>query len=147
MAFKFTCKSCGFEIVTQLTKVGYLVKCEKCNINNVIPRNATAIPGDKKSKTKNKQRSDDKKDNFKRDKKAKQKKYIKKSDLEHKMGKILELEGKIFWVDIKKQYKNLMKQYHPDKVENLGKELKDLSKRKTIEIMEAYEYFKNKYGS
>jgi len=46
--------------------------------------------------------------------------------------------------DIKKAYKNLISQYHPDKVSNLGSDLQNLAKKKAQEINEAYQYFKNK---
>ena len=62
------------------------------------------------------------------------------------MGNILELKGKVNWREIKIQYRRLMQEYHPDKVSHLGKEIKDLSKKKTIEIREAYDFFKRKYS-
>ncbi len=76
------------------------------------------------------------------------KNYPKKKRLskEVKMGKILELKGKVSWNDIKKNYKRLMSEYHPDKVSHLGSEIKLLSKKKTVEIRGAYDYFKEKYG-
>jgi hypothetical protein len=46
--------------------------------------------------------------------------------------------------EIKTSYKKLIAQYHPDKVENLGPELKDLAKKKTQELNEAYQFFKKK---
>ena len=49
--------------------------------------------------------------------------------------------------EIKYQYKKLLQQYHPDKVSHLGKEIRDLSNKKTIEIRQAYDYFKNKYDN
>jgi DnaJ like chaperone protein len=39
---------------------------------------------------------------------------------------------------IRDAYKGLMSQYHPDKVESLGQELKDLANRKSQEINAAY---------
>jgi hypothetical protein len=48
--------------------------------------------------------------------------------------------------NIKKAYKTLISQYHPDKVSNLGVELQNLAKKKTQEINEAYNYFKNKFN-
>jgi hypothetical protein len=44
--------------------------------------------------------------------------------------------------EIKRAYKLMMTQYHPDKVANLGIELQDLAKKKTQEINEAYNYLK-----
>jgi preprotein translocase subunit Sec63 len=39
---------------------------------------------------------------------------------------------------IREAYKRLISKYHPDKVDNLGQELKDLAERKTQEITAAY---------
>lgn len=58
-----------------------------------------------------------------------------------KYAEILELNGDYSLTNIKKCYKNKIKQYHPDKVDNLGKELKDLAEKRTKEINEAYKYF------
>lgn len=41
--------------------------------------------------------------------------------------------------DIKKAYHNLIKQYHPDLVNNMGKEIQDVASHKTEEINRAYE--------
>ena len=40
--------------------------------------------------------------------------------------------------EIKSAFKEAIQKYHPDKVEHLGEELKELSRRKTQEINEAY---------
>lgn len=57
---------------------------------------------------------------------------------------ILELDDKLTPSEIKKHYRAIVSQYHPDKVHHLGKELRDLAERKSKEINEAYDYFKNK---
>ena len=62
------------------------------------------------------------------------------------MGVILGLQGRINIDSIKKAYKNKMKEYHPDKVENLGEKLKKLASEESKLINEAYEYFKDKYN-
>lgn len=41
--------------------------------------------------------------------------------------------------EIRRAYKSLMSQYHPDKVASLGPELRDLCERKTKEINTAYD--------
>ncbi len=41
--------------------------------------------------------------------------------------------------EIRRAYKSLMSQYHPDKVASLGPELRELCERKTKEINTAYE--------
>lgn len=40
--------------------------------------------------------------------------------------------------EIRDAYKRLVSKYHPDKVDSLGQELKDLAERKTQEITLAY---------
>lgn len=40
--------------------------------------------------------------------------------------------------EIKSAYKEKIKEYHPDKVQNLGQEIKDLAVRKTKELNSAY---------
>jgi hypothetical protein len=39
---------------------------------------------------------------------------------------------------IREAYKHLISKYHPDKVDNLGQEIKDLAKNKSQEITAAY---------
>ena len=39
---------------------------------------------------------------------------------------------------IREAYKHLISKYHPDKVDNLGRELKDLAEQKTQQITAAY---------
>jgi DnaJ domain len=41
--------------------------------------------------------------------------------------------------DIKAAYKDLIRQYHPDKVATLGQELRDMAERKSKEINAAYQ--------
>lgn len=43
---------------------------------------------------------------------------------------------------IQNSYRKMIKEYHPDKVHNLGKEIRLLAEKKTIEINQAYEYIK-----
>jgi DnaJ-domain-containing protein 1 len=43
---------------------------------------------------------------------------------------------------IKSAYKTKMREYHPDKTQNLGKEIQDLANKKTKEINDAYSYLK-----
>ena len=40
--------------------------------------------------------------------------------------------------EIRTAYRELLSQYHPDKVASLGPELRELAKRKTQEIIDAY---------
>lgn len=48
--------------------------------------------------------------------------------------------------EIKKAYKEEIRKYHPDKVEHLGEEFKEIAEKKTKDINKAYNYFKKKYG-
>jgi len=59
-------------------------------------------------------------------------------------AEILGLNGDMSPSNIKSCYSALAKQYHPDRVQHLGVELRDVAERKMKEINEAYEYFKNK---
>jgi hypothetical protein len=60
-------------------------------------------------------------------------------------AKVLGFHGPVTIDDVKRQYKELISQYHPDKANHLGPELKKVAEQKTKEINEAYEYFKKKY--
>ena len=51
---------------------------------------------------------------------------------------ILQLSPSAKAEEIRAAYKQLISQYHPDKVDQLGQELKDLANRKSQEINAAY---------
>jgi DnaJ-domain-containing protein 1 len=51
---------------------------------------------------------------------------------------ILEVPSTATAEQIRDAYKHLVSKYHPDKVDNLGQELKDLAEHKTQEITLAY---------
>ncbi len=59
---------------------------------------------------------------------------------------ILEVATNATPEEIKKAYKSKILQYHPDKVENLGEEIKEVAKRKTLQINKAYELLKTEKG-
>jgi len=61
-------------------------------------------------------------------------------------ARTLGIDGPVTVNDVKRCYKKLVSQYHPDKVDHLGPELKKVAAQKSREINEAYEYFKKKYG-
>tara|TARA_Y100001970_G_C14179997_1_gene829270 strand:- start:905 stop:1312 length:408 start_codon:yes stop_codon:yes gene_type:complete len=61
-------------------------------------------------------------------------------------GNVLELQGKITKLDIKKQYYKMIAKYHPDKVLKLGKKIQKLAENESKIINEAYSFFKNKYN-
>ncbi len=48
--------------------------------------------------------------------------------------------------EIKVAYKQKIKEYHPDKVASLGKELQDLAEKKTSAINAAYNFFRQKHS-
>ncbi len=60
-------------------------------------------------------------------------------------GKLLGLAGKVTKSQIRKNYLDLIAKYHPDKVFDLGEELKILAEKKTKQFNMAYEWMKKKY--
>jgi DnaJ like chaperone protein len=48
--------------------------------------------------------------------------------------------------DIKNRYRELVMQYHPDRVAHLGPKLREVAEQQMKEINEAYNFFKSKYG-
>jgi preprotein translocase subunit Sec63 len=52
---------------------------------------------------------------------------------------ILQVSPAASALDIRDAYKHLISKYHPDKVDNLGQELKDLAREKSQEITAAYQ--------
>ncbi len=61
-------------------------------------------------------------------------------------GQILGLSGKITKSHVRKKYLELIGQYHPDKVFDLGEELKILAEVKTKQLNAAYDWMKKKYN-
>lgn len=78
--------------------------------------------------------------------KREQANFIKQQNDEIYYSQVLGLKGKVSKSEIKKAYRELVAQYHPDKVQHLGSELQALANKKTKEIINAYEYFKAKYN-
>jgi DnaJ like chaperone protein len=64
---------------------------------------------------------------------------------EQRNARILGLTNPYSVDDIKSSYRAMLAQYHPDKVNHLGEEIRSVADRKTREIMEAYEYFRKEY--
>lgn len=48
--------------------------------------------------------------------------------------------------NIKNRYRELVMQYHPDRVAHLGPKLKEVAEQQMKEINEAYNFFKSKYN-
>lgn len=74
----------------------------------------------------------------------------KQSNFDHKTQKItlnqaiiiLGVNNNATKEEIKASYKKKVMEYHPDRVDSLGAELKDLAKKKTLEINQAYDLLK-----
>jgi hypothetical protein len=64
---------------------------------------------------------------------------------EKKYLKLLGLKGNVSEENIKDRYRKLMSEYHPDKVQHLGGEFKQIAEDKSKEIQEAYDYLKQNY--
>ncbi len=60
-------------------------------------------------------------------------------------GNMFGLKGQVTRTFIRKKYIELISQYHPDKVAELGPELIELAEKKTKEINLAFEWFRKKY--
>ncbi len=48
-------------------------------------------------------------------------------------------------LEVRRAYRELLTKYHPDHVTHLGDEFLDLAGRRTKELVEAFEFLKNKY--
>lgn len=58
--------------------------------------------------------------------------------------RVLEIARNASAEEIKKSYRRLANQYHPDKVEHLGREFKELAEKRFKEIQRAYQELSNK---
>ncbi|MDW7772505.1 MAG: DnaJ domain-containing protein [Desulfobulbaceae bacterium] len=67
--------------------------------------------------------------------------------LEEQYYAVLGLESGADFDEIRKAYRKLSMQYHPDKVSHLGEEFQRVAEEKMKEINQAYDYFKKKYNS
>jgi len=67
--------------------------------------------------------------------------------LEEQYYAVLGLESGADFAEIKKAYRKLSMQYHPDKVGHLGEEFKRVAEEKMKEINMAYDFFKQKYNN
>ena len=59
---------------------------------------------------------------------------------------ILGLRGTVTPDAVRKRYRHLVAQYHPDKVNHLGPKLRELAEKEMKELNEAFAYFKRRYG-
>ncbi|MBI3987112.1 MAG: DnaJ domain-containing protein [Lentisphaerae bacterium] len=60
-------------------------------------------------------------------------------------GRVLGLKGALTRDDVKRRYRELVTQYHPDRVNDLGPKLRAVAEQEMKAINEAYDYFKKKY--
>ena len=67
--------------------------------------------------------------------------------LEEQYYAVLGLEPGADFAAIKKAYRKLSMQYHPDKVGHLGEEFKRVAEEKMKEINMAYDFFKKKFNN
>ncbi len=58
---------------------------------------------------------------------------------------VLGLRGRVTLHQIKTAYRNEIAKYHPDKVNHLAPEFRDLAQARTRRIRSAYEHFRHKY--
>lgn len=68
------------------------------------------------------------------------------AQLEERYYAVLGLERGADFAAIKKSYRKLSMQYHPDKVGHLGDEFKNVAEEKMKEINVAYDFFEKKFG-
>lgn len=59
---------------------------------------------------------------------------------------VLGLSGNASRDDIKKAYREKVRKYHPDTVENMEAEFKEIARKKTAEINEAYAFLMKEMG-
>ena len=65
---------------------------------------------------------------------------------ERHYARVLGLQGPSTPEDIRKKYRELVAQYHPDKVSHLGSKLKTVAEEEMKKINEAYDFFKKRYS-
>lgn len=63
---------------------------------------------------------------------------------EAKAFAILGLDPDANWADVKRAWRRLIKQYHPDKAERLGREFRRIAESRTKLVNAAYEYLKTR---
>jgi len=59
---------------------------------------------------------------------------------------ILGLSGETSKAEIRKAYRHLVTQYHPDKVTHMGDRIREVAEEEMKKINEAYSYFRKKHG-
>lgn len=67
------------------------------------------------------------------------------TNLDIRFANVLGLSGRMTRDEVKRKWKQLTIQYHPDKVAHLGPKLRDVAEVEMKAINEAYDYFRTKY--
>lgn len=67
-------------------------------------------------------------------------------DLDRRHAETLGLRGRVTREDVKRRWRELSKQYHPDNVQHLGPKLREVAEREMKDINAAYHHFRTKYG-
>ena len=70
----------------------------------------------------------------------------KSSQGESDFEQVLGLSGDFTFSQVQKQYRELVQQYHPDKVAHLGESLRKVAEQETKRLNEAYSFFKTKFN-
>jgi DnaJ like chaperone protein len=62
-----------------------------------------------------------------------------------KHAQVLGLKETFTANDVKLAYREMLSKYHPDKLEHLGDEFKDIAAKKTREVVAAYDFFRKEF--
>jgi len=65
---------------------------------------------------------------------------------EREFARILGLSGRVTRDDVRRAYRELASQYHPDKVQHLGPKLRKVADNEMRTINDAYAYFRERYS-
>ncbi|MFO1439870.1 MAG: J domain-containing protein [Verrucomicrobiaceae bacterium] len=127
----YVCAGCGADICATNFFIGKRKPCRFCGYESIVPN----LPGEGTDRDTESKRHDDQPPRGRAE-----------NNKEASYAAILELPLKVTKEQIKKAYKQQLLRYHPDRVEHLGHEFKELAHKKTREITEAYDYFKRAYN-
>lgn len=67
------------------------------------------------------------------------------TNLDLRFATVLGLNGRVTREDVKRRWKELTVQYHPDKVAHLGPKLREVAEQEMKAINAAYDHFRGKY--
>lgn len=66
-------------------------------------------------------------------------------EMKRQCGRLFGLKGIVTKSEVRSRYIQSVSLYHPDKVQHMGKELRDLAEEKTKELNMAYDWLKTRY--